>query len=117
MNQQQQIKPDVLRRANNLQPRMPNMMNMQQIRPQQPMQLRPTYICTICKKPGHPKSLCSEAGTLPKPEERSKFPYGIPKNKIRVARLDDNVEIERKYFRSIIGFFISSIFFLHYSRS
>jgi hypothetical protein len=89
MNQQQLIKPDMLRGANNWQPRMPNMMNMQQIRPQQPMQLRPTYICTICKKPGHPKSLCPEAGTLPKPEERPKFPSGIPKNKMRVARPDD----------------------------
>lgn len=77
-----------LRAANSWQPRMPNMINSQ-IRPQQPQQLRPSYCCTICKKPGHPKSLCPEAGTLPKPEERPKFPSGIPKNKMRVARPDD----------------------------
>ena len=94
-NNSQSMKPDNstvmqqnLRAANNWQPRMPNMINSQ-IRPQQPQQLRPSYCCTICKKPGHPKSLCPEAGTLPKPEERPKFPSGIPKNKMRVARPDD----------------------------
>jgi hypothetical protein len=87
MMQQQQM--NNIRFAGSLNNWPPRMMNMQQIRPQQPMQLRPTYICTICKKPGHPKSLCPEAGTLPKPEERPKFPSGIPKNKMRVARPDD----------------------------
>ena len=87
MMQQQQM--NNIRFAGSLNNWPPRMMNMQQIRPQQPMQLRPTYICTICKKPGHPKSLCPEAGTLPKPEERPKFPSGIPKNKMRVAKPDD----------------------------
>ena len=93
------------------------MMSMQQIRPQQQqqqqqlqqlqqLQLRPSYCCTICKKPGHPKSLCPEAGSLPKPEERLKFPSGIPRNKMRIAKPDDKVRKQLLlyyiYFSSIL---------------
>ena len=56
------------------------------------MQARPlplNYRCVICKKQGHPKNMCPEAGTLPKPEERPKFPSGIPKAKMRPAGPDD----------------------------
>lgn len=57
-----------------------------------PGQHRPlpaTYRCTICKKPGHPKNMCPDAGTYVKPEERAKFPSGIPKGKMRPAQPGD----------------------------
>ena len=59
--------------------------------PQQ-MQIRPlplSYRCAICKKTGHPKNLCPDAGTLPKLDDRLKFPSGIPKAKMRPAAPDD----------------------------
>ena len=54
-------------------PRMPNGM-------MQPARLPPNYVCTICKKPGHHKSLCPEAGTIQKSEETVKLAKGIPRS-------------------------------------
>lgn len=48
-----------------------------------------TYRCTICKKPGHPKNMCPDAGSYVKPEERPKFPSGIPKGKMIPAEAGD----------------------------
>jgi hypothetical protein len=49
----------------------------------------PNYVCTICKKPGHLKQLCPEAGLMPRPEDRPKFPSGIPRNTLRPAQPGD----------------------------
>ena len=50
-------------------PRMPNM-----------QRLPANYVCNICKKAGHPKSLCPEAGTIQRSEEPLKIAKGIPKS-------------------------------------
>lgn len=44
------------------------------------------YLCSICRKPGHHKHHCPEAGTLPRPEERPKFPSGIPRTNLIPAQ-------------------------------
>ncbi|CAF0899337.1 unnamed protein product [Brachionus calyciflorus] len=55
----------------------------------QPRPIAPGYLCNLCRKPGHLRQFCPEAGTLPKPEERPKFPSGIPKANLRPAQAGD----------------------------
>ncbi|CAF0714249.1 unnamed protein product [Brachionus calyciflorus] len=49
----------------------------------------PGYICNTCRKPGHLRQFCPENGILPKPEERPKFPSGIPRSNLRPAQAGD----------------------------
>jgi hypothetical protein len=63
-------------------PRMPMMMNQGG--------LPANYRCIICKKPGHHKNQCPEAGMIPRvQEERLKFPSGIPKSTLKPAQPGD----------------------------